>query len=77
MTEDWTETPPTAPGWYWHSKCAWYGRESGGPYAVLVELYAGKLVSWVPFMDYADPVADKDSWPGLWLGPVTPPALRA
>lgn len=74
MLDTWTKQPPTLPGWYWHSKCSW--RDNQGPFAVLVEFDNGKLVGWVPLMDYTESVsATDDAWPGQWLGPIQAPPL--
>ena len=76
MSETWTKNPPTLPGWYWHSKCSWNGREEQGPFAVLVEYDCDELVGWVPLMDYTESVtATHDTWPGEWFGPIHPPPL--
>jgi hypothetical protein len=67
---EWTDKPPTKPGWYWIVGV----RDHDGPFAVLVEPIGsgGRLEYWVPFMDWSEPVTHETE--GLrWYGPVEPP----
>ena len=73
----WTTDKPSKPGWYWHSKCGWSGRENEGPVCVKVEdeFLSGNLKAYPAFMDYSESLDDKDTFPGLWYGPIEPPPL--
>ena len=76
---EWTTEKPSKPGWYWHSKCAWAGRENEGPVCVKVEdeLLSGELRAYPAFMDYSEKLDDEFTFPGLWYGPIDAPALPA
>ena len=73
----WSRSVPVDPGHYW----VWQDAETwpckGSAHCVLVEPKRGRMVAWVPFMDFADEVVcidHKDTWmDAWWLGPVSPP----
>ena len=73
----WFRSAPTEPGhyWVWQDVDTWPCH--GVVHAVLVEEERGRLVAWVPFMDYTDSVVCSDTentWmDAMWRGPVAPP----
>jgi len=73
----WSRSAPTEPGryWVWQDDETWPCR--GLVHLVIVERLTLGLCAWVPFMDYAEPVAcgeSENTWmDALWLGPVEVP----
>lgn len=72
---EWLDSPPTKTGHYWLSNLEWE-KSKPGPFHVLVEMEFGRLVGWVPFLDYASPLNVDGEWDGgKWCGPFDPPEL--
>jgi hypothetical protein len=70
----WRPELPTEPGWYWIWQPGHCWPCHGQVCCVRVALDRGVLVADVPGMDYADPVADRDTWEDtVWMGPIEPP----